>query len=110
NLLFRNPGFEGLIYRSIVRCTSSTSTTFVDENQFELWPTGFWNGGSYEVITGAAKGATGTIAASTAPVPPAGTSFVLVGTTPAAGDYVRLMRQPELGSIGNGWIPNSAGG
>ena len=110
NLLFRNPGFEGLLYRSIVRCTSSTPASFVDENQFEVWPTGFWNGASYEVITGTAKGATGTIVTSTAPVPPSGTTYQLNGSSPALGDYVRLIRLPELGSIGNAWIPTTNSG
>src|SRR5207244_4769145 len=30
NLIFRNPGFEGQIYRSIVRCVSGTATGCVD--------------------------------------------------------------------------------
>src|SRR2546428_565834 len=66
NLIFRNPGFEGQIYHSIVRVGSSrgTATGFVDENNNTLWPTGFWNGASYEVIVGTAKGRSGTISTS----------------------------------------------
>src|SRR6266567_555175 len=56
NLIFRNPGFEGQVYRSIVRVATNgsapppTATSFVDENNTTHWPTGFWNGASYEVI------------------------------------------------------------
>ena len=38
NLVFRNPGFEGLIYRSIVRCVAGTANGFVDENPSARWP------------------------------------------------------------------------
>src|SRR5450432_38053 len=45
NLVFRNPGFEGEIFQSTIRCSPlSTASTCVDENIYSGWPAGFWNG------------------------------------------------------------------
>jgi alpha-L-arabinofuranosidase len=111
NLVFRNPGFEGLIDRSIVRCVSGTPTGFVDENPNARWPTSFWNGASYEVIVGGAKGRAGTVLASTAPSGGGGTRFELAdaGVAPAAGDYI-LLRKSETGGATSGWLPATSGG
>ena len=111
NLVFRNPGFEGLISRSIVRCVSGTATGFVDENPSAHWATGFWNGATYEVIVGSAKGRAGTISTSTAPSGGSGTQFVFAdsGAAPAAGDYI-LLRKTENSGAAAGWMPTVAGG
>ena len=65
NLVFQNPGFEGLKYRVIFHCDAVTASTCTDDNQFNAQPTGFWNGGSYQVMTGNSAGATGTVVSST---------------------------------------------
>ena len=111
NLVFRNPGFEAQIDRSIVRCVTGTATGFVDENATTHWPTGFWNGASYEVIVGAAKGRSGTISTSTAPSGGSGTQFLFVdtGVPPAAGDYI-LLRKTESGGVTAGWVPSVTNG
>jgi alpha-L-arabinofuranosidase len=111
NLVFRNPGFEGLISRSIVRVVSGSATGFIDENPSAHWTTGFWNGASFEVIVGGAKGRSGTISTSTAPAGGNGTQFVFSssGVAPAAGDYV-LLRKVESGGSTAGWFPTVAGG
>ena len=111
NLLFRNPGFEGLIYRSIVRCVSGTPTGCIDENPGTHWPTGFWNGAAYEVIVGGGKGRAGTVMTSTAPSGGNGTQFQFAdsGVAPAAGDYI-LLRKTESGGAAAGWVPTVAGG
>ena len=111
NLVFRNPGFEGLISRSIVRCVSGTSTGFVDENPNAHWATGFWNGASYEVIVGSAKGRAGTVSTSTAPSGGSGTQFQFAdsGVAPTAGDYI-LLRKIESGGATAGWLPTASGG
>src|ERR1700676_2381120 len=54
NLIFENPGFEGLKYRVIFHCATVTANTCQDDNQWNAQPAGFWNGGSYRVITGTA--------------------------------------------------------
>src|SRR4051794_23427368 len=43
NLIFRNPGFEGEIYQSTIRCGGGTATSCTDENIYTAWPAGFWN-------------------------------------------------------------------
>ena len=111
NLVFRNPGFEGQIFRSIVRVVSSSPTSFVDENSTAHWPTGFWNGASYEVIVGAAKGRSGIVSTSTAPMGSTGTQYQLAdsGTAPAAGDYI-VLRKNEQGGASSGWLTSTTGG
>ena len=65
NLIFENPGFEGLKYRVIFHCDAVTGTTCTDDNQYNAQPTGFWVGGNYQVMSGNAAGATGTVTAFT---------------------------------------------
>lgn len=103
NLVWRNAGFEPLLFQAVMRCNSAlTPTGCVDTNPFNAWPTGFWNGGTYEFILGTVKGRTGTVAQSTAP--PAdrsiGTTWTFgdTGTAPAQGDYF----------IARKWFPNGA--
>jgi len=130
-LLFRNPGFEGLLYRSIVRVgTNATASSAVEDQPLGQWSSGFWAGASYEVVwsSGTAKGRTGTLVNSVAPnrtpTPndPAGSTQ---GTTylfgdsdaariPASGDYL-VLRKTEVGGTGGGaaytsWETNTYGG
>src|SRR5882762_7640188 len=65
NLVFANPGFEGLKYRSILHCSTASGTTCMDDNDYSPQPTGFWTGGAYRVVSGASAGATGTVKSST---------------------------------------------
>jgi hypothetical protein len=105
-LLFRNPGFEGLLFQSVVRLGNggqagipSAADTVIEEVPYTQWRSGFWNDGNFEVVwstTPAAKGRTGTVAASLAPrqIDPAGstqgTTYTLIPSDasrmPAAGD------------------------
>jgi hypothetical protein len=109
NLIFRNPGFEGQISQSIVRCVSGTATGCIDENANAHWPTGFWNGASYEVIVGVAKGRAGTVSTSTAPSGGNGTQYQFAdsGVAPANGDYI-LLRKSASGGSTSGWLPNGS--
>jgi hypothetical protein len=111
NLVLRNPGFEGQISQSIVHVASGTPTGFVDTYSTSHWPGGFWNGASFEVILGMAKGRTGTISTSTAPVGTTGTSYQFTdsGTAPAVGDYI-LLRKSALGGAAYGWQSVPGGG
>src|SRR5450759_2450823 len=47
NLTFRNPGFEGMKYRSILHCERVTANSCTDDNQWSGQPSGYWNGGTY---------------------------------------------------------------
>jgi len=66
NLIFENPGFEGLKYRVIFHCTAVTANSCTDDNQWNTQPANYWQGGSFLVISGAAAGATGTVLSNTA--------------------------------------------
>jgi hypothetical protein len=65
NLVFQNPGFEGLKYRVIFHCDAVTANTCTDDNQYNAQPTGFWNGGTYLVMSGNSAGMTGSVVAFT---------------------------------------------
>ena len=110
NLLIRNPGFEGQIWNSTIRCMSGTPTSCVDDDQWSGWPADFWDGATFEVIYGTAVGRTGTVTSSTAPGAGAGVSlnFGAAGTSPAAGDYL-IVRKRVPGGAAGGWWPATSG-
>ncbi|MCC6972239.1 MAG: hypothetical protein IT434_18655, partial [Phycisphaerales bacterium] len=66
-LLFRNPGFEGLLYQSIVRIGPATATNAVEDLPFTQWPSGFWDGAASEFVWGSASGRAGVVTHSLAP-------------------------------------------
>ncbi len=104
-LCFRNPGFEGQIYQSVVRVAASTATNCTDDMPFGGWTNGFWNGASFEVIWGTAKGRTGVIADYLRPTNQTFGSFyqfAQTGTAPGVGDYF-IIRKPWLERPESGW-------
>jgi hypothetical protein len=109
-LVFANPGFEGLLYQSVVQIGSGTSTSAVESTPSGGWPTGFWSGGAYEFIYGAAKGRTGTVVTSLRYDDPAGNTngttywFSDSGATPSNGDYLVLRKR----FTGDGGVSNGA--
>jgi len=113
NLTFRNPGFEGETWQSILHCSSVTATTCTDGNVWAQWPANFLQGATFEFIYGAALGQTGTIASSTAASPSANTGttiqFTSIGTPPAIGDFV-IVKMTIPGNAQAGWWPNTSGG
>lgn len=56
NLVFRNPGFEGLHYRSILRCAQVTPTSCTTSNPDAAWSAGFWNGATVRALNASAAG------------------------------------------------------
>ena len=104
NLTFRNPGFEGETWQSILRCKSVTSTTCTDENQYAVWPANFLDGAHYEFLSGPAKGVSGIVRTSTAASPPHGITLTLSNPPkpPAAGDFI-LVRLDKPGKADAGW-------
>ncbi len=106
NLVWHNAGFEGLSFQSVIRCASGSTTGCVDDNPSTQWPTGFWNGGTYEVILGNAKGRSGTIGTfTTAPhdgVTGSTWAFSDSGTTVNANDYF-IARKYTPGGGDQGW-------
>jgi len=114
NLIFENPGFEGLKFRTILKCAHIASTdSCQDDNQYSRQPTGFWKGGTYEVLSGANAGLTGIVVQSTQNL--AGCSGC--GQTvqfdqsinAAVGDYFAVSQSfPGTGDAG--WWDNVSGG
>jgi len=101
NLLFRNPGFEGLVYRSVVRCTGVQGA---DWNQgFTDWPDRFWDGGTYDVITGTGAGRTAGIARYTRVGTDGFITPTVPGQLPAGGDYVVLAKTFTGGALSGWW-------
>ena len=110
NLLMSNPGFEGQIWNSTIRCASGTSNSCLDEDQWSAWPAGFWNGATFEVFWGTSAGRTGTITGYTAAANGNGGTFYFSnsGVTPAAGDYL-IVRKTVPGGASGGWWPSTGG-
>jgi hypothetical protein len=113
NLSFRNPGFEGMKYRSIMRCATIVGTVCTDDNNYSTQPTGFFKGGTYLVMSGLAKGATGTVVASSKnPNSCSGCGPIIQldqALALAVGDYVAVTTYiPGYGD--EGWWDTTAGG
>ena len=109
NLLFRNPGFEGMSYRSILHCNIGGPARCIDTQQGFAWPAGFWDGASFEVLDGAAAGRKGKVLTSG----PSGGGYGLgldsgktgIGT----GDWLAAQKDYP-GDPAAGWWPRLEGG
>ena len=108
NLTFRNPGFEGETWQSILRCKTVTTTSCTDENQYTVWPAGFLDGARYELLSGPNKGTTGTVRSSTAAANGHGITLTLAHQ-PTVGDFL-LIRLDKPGDAQAGWWTNLHGG
>jgi len=112
NLIFNNPGFEGLRYRMIFKCSKVTSNTCQDDNQYASMATSYWVDGTYRVLSGTQAGTQGNITASLA-----STSCKSCGQTIqfdknialASGDYIAVT-QYTPGAGDAGWAKSTAGG
>jgi len=62
--ILKNPGFEGLIDRSLVRVTHPYGDRFSDEQSWLARADGFWAGAEVVVMTGTAAGQRGQLADS----------------------------------------------
>ena len=111
NLAFRNPGFEGEAWQSILHCKWTTASSCTDENQYAQWPAGFLDGARYELISGTGRGATGLVRASMAASGGRGVTLQFSDTPRgfAAGDFV-LVRALKPGGADAGWWKDLKGG
>ncbi len=111
NLIFRNPGFEGETWQTILQCKTATATTCTDKDRYSTWPAGFLNGAQYEVLSGRAKGSTGEILRSAAAGKDAGVEITLAkpSSAPNVGDFV-LVRLEKPGEARSGWWTTVTGG
>ena len=114
NLVFTNPGFEGLKYRVILHCTAVTASTCVDDNGYNGQPTGYWAGATFLVITGNAYGASGTVLTNTQSATSCGNCGPTIqfgqNVNMAVGDYVEVSKYfPGAGDAG-WWDDTKNGG
>ncbi len=113
NLLFRNPGFEGMSYRSILHCNLGGAARCVDTQQGFAWPTGFWDGAEFEVLDGGAAGRRGMVLTSG----PSGGGYGLGLDTGSGGPVSRVVSGDWIavekdfpGDPAAGWWPSLTGG
>jgi hypothetical protein len=111
NLTFRNPGFEGETWQSILHCKRVTANTCTDENEYAVWPADFLKGARFEIISGSARGASGSVLASSTAASPYGVTLTLAGLkTPLhAGDFL-IVRIDKPGTAEAGWWTDLSGG
>ena len=113
NLVFLNPGFEAMKYRSIMICASVTANSCTDDNQYSPMPTGYWNGATYSVLSGKSVGVSGTVVSSTKnPSSCSGCGQIIQfdkSVNAAVGDYF-VMTQTFTGGGDTNWWDNVSGG
>ena len=111
NLTFRNPGFEGETWQSVLHCKTVTANSCIDENQYAQWPAGFMQGAQYEMLSGQARRARGTVRTSLAAHQEQGVTLEFADQPRglAAGDFV-LVRVARPGGAEAGWWKDLKGG
>ncbi len=111
NLVSRNPGFEGEQWQSVLQCRTVTFASCTDIAPGTSWPEGFLDGGSYEVIAGAAKGQTGSILHSTGANAVTGSTILFTpGRRQPAADDIFVVRKSMPGNAAAGWWTSASGG
>ncbi len=107
NLLYRNPGFEGELYQSVIRCSTLSGDSCIDQEDSTNWPDGFWTGAQYEFISGGSKSRTGIISSSD--IVGSGHHLRLKfsggDSTSKEGDYL-ILRVTKPGNAQAGWWPH----
>lgn len=109
NLLYRNPGFEGLSYRSLFHCALGGPGRCIDTRGGIQFPADFWDGASYEVMEGAATGRKGTVLGGGATSGGYGLALDQKGTAIGVNDWVAVQKQ-FAGDAAAGWWPTVQGG
>lgn len=107
--VLKNPGFEGLIDRALVRVAHTERYRFSDDQAWLARDDGFWIGAGWEVLTGAASGAQGAILDSRATGDDGLPEFVTAGLPGdlAVGDIVALTRIRDDLPPTHWWLPQS---
>jgi hypothetical protein len=113
NLAFRNPGFEGEVWETILQCKFVKGDSCADNDEWSSWPKDFAKGGTFEFFYGAAKGETGIVSGNTVAASSAHqgvwVSFGNLGVHPEVGDfYIVRMRIP--GGADQGWRTGTSNG
>ncbi len=110
NLLYRNPAFAGMNYRTIFHCQYGGPARCVDTRGGINFPAHFWDGAAYTVLEGSAAGRRGTVTAAG----PAGDGYALALDSEAsdpigAGDWLAAEKQFP-GDPTAGWWPTVRSG
>ena len=110
-LIFRNPGFEGETWQTILQCKTVTANSCTDKNRYSTWPPGFANGAHYELLSGRSRGPAGKVLASTSASKDGGVELTLTqsSSAPAPGDFL-LIRMQKPGNAQAGWWTTTSGG
>jgi hypothetical protein len=109
NLLYRNPGFEGMAYRSILHCLKSGPSDCTDTRHSFAWPAAFWDGASFEILDGVAVGRRGSVKSSGPRDGGYGLTLDAVGPAIGAGDWLAVSKDFP-GDPAAGWWPALQGG
>ena len=113
NLISRNAGFEGMKYRSILRCSVASTDSCVYDDSSNPQPSGFWSGGTYRVISGNSMGTMGYVIASNAAIKNSRISEQGIEFDKhvdiVAGDYVEISKYFE-GHRDLGWWKTTSAG
>ena len=113
NLVFENPGFEGLNYRMVLKCAVVTANTCQDDNQYAAMAANYWVGSTYRIMSGASAGMTGTVIASTASQSCSGCGMMITfdkNINAAVQDYFSVETGLKAGGGDAGWGDNTSGG
>ena len=109
NLLYRNPGFEGMVYRSVFHCQTGGESRCIDMRPGIRFPDGFWAGASYRVIEGSATGRFGSVSAAVAEDGGYSLHLDFRKKPIGAGDWIALEKRFP-GDPAAGWWPTLKGG
>jgi alpha-L-arabinofuranosidase len=113
DLTFRNPGFEGEIWQTVLECKFVKSDACADSDEWSWWPEGFAKGGTFEFFWGAAKGQKGVVSASAPAAAKAHqgvwVSFGNLPVHPQVGDYY-ILRMKHPGNAAAGWNVETTSG
>jgi hypothetical protein len=110
--ILKNPGFEGIIDRALVRASDIHRNGFSDDESWLARADGFWAGAGFEVLTGAAVGQTGQILDSIASNARERPEYRVASLVPglAEGDIVALTRIRDDLPPARWWLPKAGEG
>jgi hypothetical protein len=113
NLSYRNPGFEGFMWQTVLQCKFVKGDSCADNDEWSFWPADFVKGATFEFFYGAAKGQKGVVASNTPAAAPAHQgvwiNFGKLATHPQVGDFY-IIRKNMPGNAEGGWRMDNKGG
>jgi hypothetical protein len=113
NLTFRNPGFEGEIWQTVLQCKFVKEDSCADDDEWSSWPKDFAKDGTFEFFYGAAQAQTGTVAGSSVAASAAHqgvwVNFGRLAAHPRVGDFY-ILRMKFPGGAELGWRTEANGG